>query len=46
MFKMIHYWYLVLKLRYFFKKNFNKTNDESLRLAKETAKQLIYTMYE
>ena len=46
MFKTIHYWYLVIKLRYFFKKHFNKTNEESLKLAKETAQRLIYTMYE
>lgn len=46
MFKTIHYWYLVIKLRYFFKKNFNKTNEESLALAKKTAKSIIYTIYE
>jgi hypothetical protein len=46
MLKTIHYWYLVIKLRYFFKKNFNKSNVESLELAKKTAKELIYTIYE
>ena len=46
MFKTIHYWYLVIKLRYFFKKQFNKSNKESLELAKKTAKDLIYTIYE
>ena len=46
MLKQLHYWYLVLKLRYFFKKSFNKSNAESLLLAKKTAKNLIYTIYD
>ena len=46
MLKTIHYWYLVIKLRYFFKKSFNKSNAESLLLAKKTAKDLIYTIYD
>jgi len=46
MLKTIHYWYLVIKLRYFFKKNFNKTNEQALKLAKETATRIIYTIYE
>lgn len=46
MFKKIHYWFLVLKLKSFYKKTFNKTNKESLELAKQTAKSIIFTMYE
>lgn len=46
MFKKIHYWFLVLKLRNFYKRTFYKTNKESLALAKKTAKSIIYNMYE
>ena len=46
MFKTIHYWFLVIKLRSFYKKTFNKTNEESLKLAKQTAKSMIFTMYD
>ena len=46
MLKQLHYWYLVFKLTYFFKKSFNKSNKESYNLAKKTAKELIYTIYD
>ena len=46
MFKTIHYWYLVIKLRYFYKKTFNKTNEESLELAKKTAQSIINDLYD
>lgn len=46
MFKKIHYWFLVLKLRNFYKKTFNKTNEESLKLAKQTANSIINDLYE
>jgi hypothetical protein len=46
MFKKMHYWFLVIKLRSFYKKTFNKTNEESLKLAKQTAQSIIYNRYE
>lgn len=46
MFKKMHYWFLVIKLRSFYKKTFNKTNEESLALAKKTAHSIIFTMYD
>tara|TARA_R110000868_G_scaffold268184_2_gene527421 strand:- start:951 stop:1091 length:141 start_codon:yes stop_codon:yes gene_type:complete len=46
MIKTIHYWIYVLKLRSFYKNTFNKSNKESLELAKKTAQSIINDLYE
>jgi len=46
MFKTIHYWYLVIKLKYFYKNTFYKSNEESLELAKKTAQSIINDLYD